>query len=157
MPTIWIDRWIIFVKEQQIIAANGLMTPIDPDTGGDKTFGDVRLSATGEEPRTHSGCNTAATGAMTYGIKTAFEHVPWADIYDGHEWTWEDALADMGLQVIEEELEAQTLTARVVETAACATTSLVNNVKSDANEFWTGVKGLPQEVWKRATKNMTEW
>ena len=118
MPTIWTDHWIIFVKEQQITAANGMMTPIDPDTGGDKTFGALRLSATGEEPRTHSGCSTAATGAMTGGIRTAFEHVPWAELYDGHEWTWEDALTDAGLQVIEAEEdlpEAQTFTARIAD------------------------------------------
>ena len=101
MPTIWTDRWIIFVDEEYIDSANAQMSPIDPDTGGDKTFGAVRLSPNGEEKRTHSACSTAATEQMTQGIFQAFQHAPWADIYDGHEWTWEDALIDMGLQVIE--------------------------------------------------------
>lgn len=107
MTTEWTDHWIIFITENKIEAANGLYTPIDPDTGGSNTFGAVRLSADGEEPRTHTACNTRATGAMTSGIKTAFEAVPWATLYDVNElgWdeqeAWELALADMGLQVIE--------------------------------------------------------
>lgn len=146
--TIWTDRWIIFIKKQQITAANGMMIPIDPDTGGDKTFGNLRLSADGQEPRTHSGCSMAATGAMTKGIRNAFEHVPWAKFYAGYEWTWEDALIDAGLQVIEAEddLETRTITARAL-----------NTIKIDATEFITVVKALPAEVWKRITKPPQEW
>ena len=98
--TEWVDRWIIIVDEEFIDSANAQMSPIDPDTGGDKTFGSVRLSPDGQEKRTHTGCNTAAKVDMTQGIFTAFDHVPWANIYNAHEWTWEEVLDDMGLQVI---------------------------------------------------------
>ena len=98
--TIWVDRWIIFIDEEHIDSANAQMLPIDPDTGGDKTFGSMRLSSTGEENRTHSACNTAATEQMTQGIFQAFQNAVWANIYDAHVWTWQDALDDMGLQVI---------------------------------------------------------
>jgi len=101
--TKWTNRWIIIVNEEFIDSANAQMSPIDPDTGGDKTFGSVRLSSNGEEPRTHTGCNTAAKSDMTQGIFNAFDKAPWADIYDAHVWTWNEALDDMGLQVIEPE------------------------------------------------------
>jgi len=110
--TIWTDHWIIFVEQARIAAANGIYSPIDPDTGGSNTFGAVRLSPTGEEPRTHTACNTRATGAMTDGIRIAFEAIPWATLYNVKELGWNEyeawdlALADMGLQVIyPEEIE----------------------------------------------------
>ena len=84
--------------------ANNLATVWDPDTGGGETFGNLRLSATGSEPATHTGCATYATGAMTDGIKTALSALPWAALYDATEgWTWAAALADAGLLVIRAE------------------------------------------------------
>ena len=40
--------------------ANYFASIIDPDTGGDKTFGNLQLSADGNEPATHTG----ATGRI---------------------------------------------------------------------------------------------
>jgi hypothetical protein len=96
---------------------------------------------------------------MTQGIFQAFQHAPWADIYDGHEWTWQAALDDMGLQVIEpeDEFEAQALTTRMASAAASLKDQFVTNVKNDTNEFLTGAKALPAEVWKRITKPPQEW
>lgn len=37
--------------------ANWLAVKVDFDTGGDKTFGSMRLSADGNEPPSHTGCN----------------------------------------------------------------------------------------------------
>jgi len=102
MTTLYTDRWIIFVEIDRTATANNLAAVWDPDTGGHKTFGNVRLSASGEEPATHTGCNTAATGPMTQGIETALGAVPWASLYDvGEGWTWKTALSDAGLQRIE--------------------------------------------------------
>ena len=81
MSTIWTDRWIIFVEMARTGVANNLAAVWDPDTGGGETFGSVRLSADGEEPATHTGCATYATGAMTDGIKTALSALPWAALY----------------------------------------------------------------------------
>lgn len=98
-------RYLIFVQWNKLTPANAqFKDTIDPDIGGNKTFGNVRLSADGQEPPTHSACNTAATGSMKIKIENGFIHVPFYKIYliaDG--WTWETALADAGLQVIQSE------------------------------------------------------
>lgn len=100
--TEYIYRYFIFVEWGKLIPANAQANAWDPDEGGEFTFGDLRLSANGQEPPTHSGCNTPATEAMKTGIFNAFSHVPFYKLYsidDG--WTWETALADAGLEIIE--------------------------------------------------------
>ena len=156
MPTIWNERWIIIIEWNRIAAANGVYSGIDPDTGGSETFGKVRLSPTGEEPPTHTGTNTAATGAMTVGIKNAFERAPWATLYDVNElgWdffeAWRNALADMGLQEIEPEddlLEGVAVEAVAVAEAAPSAISRATGFVADA----------AKELWKRVSKNPADW
>jgi hypothetical protein len=104
--TKYIHRYLIFVQWNKLTPANAQAKAWDPDTGGEFTFGSVRLSADGQEPPTYSACNTAATDNMRTQILDAFTHVPFYKIYstvDG--WTWETALADAGLQVIQTEEE----------------------------------------------------
>ncbi len=102
--TEYIHRYFIFVQWNKLILANAQAKAWDPDIGGEFTFGSVRLSVDGQEPPTHSACNTAATENMKTQILDAFQHVPFYKIYstaDG--WTWDTALADAGLQAINEE------------------------------------------------------
>ncbi|HEB26681.1 MAG TPA: hypothetical protein ENI05_02740 [Porticoccus sp.] len=102
--TEYIHRYFVFVQWDKLTPANAQAKAWDPDTGGELTFGGVRLSADGQEPPTYSACNTAATDTMRTKILAAFTHVPFYNIYlavDG--WTWETALDDAGLQVIEGE------------------------------------------------------
>ena len=94
-------RAFIFVDITKLVSANSKAKAWDPDTGGDKTFGDVHLSATGEEPATHSACNTAITDDMKTKVLSAQDQVPFIAVYwedDGH--SWGSALADEGLQII---------------------------------------------------------
>ena len=101
--TEYIHRYFIFVQWNKLIPANAQAKVWDPDTGGEYTFGNMRLSADGQEPPAYSGCNTPATDTMRTHILDAFQHVPFYKIYstaDG--WTWDTALADAGLQMIEE-------------------------------------------------------
>lgn len=100
------DTLFVFVTDLKISDANLLMKSIDrsAEDTGDQTFGAVRLSPTGTEPRTHSGCCTAADIAYRTSLD-ATSHSPWMTIYrlsDG--WTWETACTDMGLQTITTEV-----------------------------------------------------
>lgn len=82
--------------------ANNWAKTWDRDAGGDKTFGTVMLSTTGNNPPTHTMCSTQADDEMNEGIQNAFANVPFAALYyaaDGFDNEIE-AAADMGLQVI---------------------------------------------------------
>ncbi len=102
--TDYTHRCFIFVNWDKLVPANAQAKAWEPypeDDPGD-TFGLLRLSANGLEPPTQTGCDTPATNGMRTQILVAFEHVPFYKIYltaDG--WTWESALADAGLQVIQ--------------------------------------------------------
>lgn len=98
MATEYVYRYYIFIKENKLATANNLAANWDPDTGGDETFGSVRLSPTGQEPATHYGAATYATPTMRDGITNALGNISWASLYTDPPWTWETALADMGLQ-----------------------------------------------------------
>lgn len=105
--TEYIHRYFIFVIWDKIELANRQAGEkpggYDPDTGGNKTFGSVRLSPTGQEPATHTACNTAATNAMSTGIFNS-GNPPFITIYNAADgWIWETALTDAGLQVIQSE------------------------------------------------------
>lgn len=50
----------IIVPLTILTEANHFASIVDPDTGGDKTFGNLQLSADGSEPATHTG----ATGLI---------------------------------------------------------------------------------------------
>lgn len=106
--TEYIHRYFIFVRWDKIELANRQADKsqggYDPDTGGNKTFGSVRLSADGQEPATHTACNTAATDAMRTGIFNS-GNPPFITIYDmANGWTWETALENAGLQIIQGDL-----------------------------------------------------
>jgi hypothetical protein len=104
MTTAYTHRYIIIVEWGKLTPANAAAKAYDPDTGGEYTFGNVRLSADGNEPATHSACNTLATDSMKTQILDAFTNVPFYAIYNTQDgWTWQTALADAGLQVIEGE------------------------------------------------------
>ena len=105
--TKYIHRYFIIVQWDKISLANEQAGKKpggwDPDTGGEFTFGSVRLSPTGQEPPTHTACNTAATDEMRTGIFNS-GNPPFITIYNTADgWTWETALADVGLQVIQGE------------------------------------------------------
>lgn len=96
------DRFFLFCKAQQVNAGNALASAWDFDTGGDITFGNVKLSASGQPPATHYGSSTAADEDMKHGIENAItQGTPWLIGYKESEgWTWEGAIGDIGLQVI---------------------------------------------------------
>lgn len=101
--TEYIHRYFIFVQWNKLTPANAQAKAWDPDTGGEYTFGDRRLSADGEEPATHSACDTPATNTMRTKILAALDNVPFYKIYSTTGgWTMDSALADAGLQVINE-------------------------------------------------------
>lgn len=105
MPTAYSHRLFIFVEVGKINAANNQAAAWDPDVGGADTFGPARLSPSGDEPATYVATNTAATDTMKAGIEQAFSVVPFAAVYRASDgWTWESALADMGLVMIEPEV-----------------------------------------------------
>jgi len=102
----YLNRYIVVVDWKKLQAANGMAHSWDPDVGGAKTFGSVRLSPTGSDPPTHTACNTAANVPIKAGILNALHHVPWARLYDIYNdgWTWQAVLDDMGLQEIKENM-----------------------------------------------------
>ena len=99
--TRYVDRYFIFVALSKKGDANLLAKAWDFDTGGDKTFGGVRLSANGKEPATHVACNTAANAEMKTGIVASeLSNAQTKPYRESDGWTWEKALKDMGLIVI---------------------------------------------------------
>lgn len=92
-------RYHIFARADKLTAANNAAASWDPDTGGGKTFGAVKLSASGAEPASHYGCSTQATDAMRDKMLQAVSSVPLYKVYrESDGWTWETALVDVGLQ-----------------------------------------------------------
>lgn len=98
-----VDRLFLFITANKVTPGNALAAAWDPDSGGGETFGgDFGLSADGTLPATHYGANTRATENMRTNIINAFAGaVPWGTVYkESDGWTWDTALADMGLQPI---------------------------------------------------------
>lgn len=105
MVTKWQYREIIVVAAADADPHGARWTLIGPDTGERLTFS-VPLSATGLEPPTHYGCNTALTDAMLALIDQAeAAGLALARYRVGLDWDWESALADAGLRVIKKELD----------------------------------------------------
>lgn len=117
-------RYAIIADVDNQSAANNAAASWDPDTGGDQTFGNVKLSADGTTPASHTGCNTLTNSTMRTQILDALGNVPLYDVYrvqgksttgdverkDKSGWTaigtgdiWQVALSDAGLQVIQPE------------------------------------------------------
>ena len=112
MTTAYKHRAIIAVRAGLRDQANDWAASLDPDDGS-KTYG-VPLSEDGSEPATWYACNTkltdsgragalSLTGGLTEGTDYFFYFVTDAtgEFEDG--WTWEGALADAGLQTIDQE------------------------------------------------------
>ncbi|HEB28635.1 MAG TPA: hypothetical protein ENI05_12830 [Porticoccus sp.] len=100
--TDFVKRFIIFVETSKKTAANAQAVAWGYGERDDLTFDDWRFSASGQEPATHLGCNTQATDEIANKIEGALSQVPFYKVYDLSDgWTWETALADAGLQVIE--------------------------------------------------------
>ena len=115
-------RHIIIVSDADRAAGNQAAAGIDPDVGGALTFA-VPLSPTGAEPATHWGCSSLTTEAMRQameGAEVVLPSVCWWRLdaatglllatstehgVMGEEWTWADALAAMGLQVVQSDVE----------------------------------------------------
>ena len=109
--TAYIRRVTLVVEAADQAAANQQAATLDPDTGGNKTFS-VPLSFIGSNPPTHYACFGVVTLATLAAIEALHaSDFPNGKIYRGHNpyddepaitrWTFEDAIADMGLQVIE--------------------------------------------------------
>jgi len=101
METAYKYEYIIIVEMKHLSTANNRAKNWDPDSGGDKTFGNIRLSKTGQEPATHVGVMTRATDAMRSQILNALDNVPFAEVYStAHDWSWDSVLAEEDLKVI---------------------------------------------------------
>ena len=99
----WGHRCYIIIPIDKAALANRLAAKLDPDTGGDKTFGDVLLSPTGLPPATHTACSSVLTAACKTKID---QHMTDRDVplsklfYRAANWDWQKALNDRGLKVI---------------------------------------------------------
>lgn len=92
-------RYVVIVSLTHLTAANNAARQWDPDAGGGKTFSTVRLSATGLEPATHTACETSATEGMK-GLIMAAANVPWIEVFDRQQFTFDAAVRQAGLVVI---------------------------------------------------------
>lgn len=114
----WPYRHIVIISAAEQAAANVVAAQIDPDDGAN-TFS-VPLSADGNEPATHYGCHTVSDDTMAgamFDAQPVLTSVKWwrlnpaGEMIDsntasgtpGVAWRWADALAALGLQVIEPE------------------------------------------------------
>lgn len=126
--TDWIWREHVIIVAADAAAGNALAALLDPDTGGDRTFGGLPLSPAGAAPATHRGISTAATEATrqqmgavvgawaAYGLSAAPRYYrceaatgrlaatnsPTAQAAIGQPWSWDASLADAGLLSIVE-------------------------------------------------------
>jgi hypothetical protein len=99
----WKHRAFIFIPRGREAAANAHAASWDLDVGGVNTFGALRLSPTGLEPFTHFGANSPATDQIKTAMTTVRTGIAGARVYfDSDGWTWQSALADSNLKVIEE-------------------------------------------------------
>jgi len=73
-------RLLVLVEWDKRDVANNWAS--DWDDNGDDTFGVVRLSEDGEEPPTHTLCNTKATDDMQGVVLEASDNVPFIDVYE---------------------------------------------------------------------------
>jgi hypothetical protein len=104
--TAYAHRHFIIIAIAKATEASRDAKAWDPDTGGDRTFSNVRLSATGVEPATHYGANTASTAAMRTGVLASRDgSVIYALYREADGWTWEKALRASGLKLIVKDAE----------------------------------------------------
>lgn len=125
--TAWVYRVYLFVRADTLAnaktKARSIMAYLEGEAAQDATFDAVRLSVSGSTPVQAYGCSTALTAAMATRLKAELEDVvldpakfrAYVCDYDTlalrrtnspnvvanrQVFTWDDALADMGLQVI---------------------------------------------------------
>jgi len=102
----WKYRSYVIIPIAATAAANALAAQLDPDTGGDKTFGDVQLSASGQLPATHTACSTMLKDTGKAGVDQYLVGgaIPGAKVYyESDGWDWPKCLADSGLKAIDTE------------------------------------------------------
>jgi hypothetical protein len=102
LATEYTDRAFIMVTANRLNQANNAAKNWDPDVGGDKTFGSLMLSASGNAPVQWYGCDTRLTPAMKAKVDTfKSSNTNNCKYYlESAGWSWESALTDAGLKVI---------------------------------------------------------
>lgn len=107
--TEWKHRIVIVVEWDKRDTANNQAKAWDPAAHGEETFGEVRLSADGTEPPTHTACNTKTTDSIRANVLDAMDNVPFVDVYEAQEGegayeVWQRALEELGIEVISEDV-----------------------------------------------------
>lgn len=93
-------RAIIVVKNEVAVNSN-LDAKIIDKIGGDYTFTDSVLSATGKAPSTHTWCSWLLTDTDFTKLEGLFKgNSPNRRFYDGDKLTPEQVLADTGLKIV---------------------------------------------------------
>lgn len=119
MPTLYVWRYYLIVPDAIKAAANAAAPQLTGNPADDLTLS-VPLSADGTGEATHWGCSLAATEALMQAMSAALPSLPGLVFYrvnaetgtldgtnsptvtvQGQAWGWQDALADMGLKVIQ--------------------------------------------------------
>jgi hypothetical protein len=98
------DIWFMFCTELQLSAGDALMQALwHTDASYDAFSAGFQLSSDGLSPVTHRAFDTPVDPTMNAGIISAIDTgTPWMVGYkESDGWTFETALSDMGLQVIE--------------------------------------------------------
>lgn len=110
-------RLVIIVPLANLSQANQTAAHWDPAGGGSKAFGSVRLSESGQEPATHTACDTLAEDDLYNGVPSlsglfsaAYDVMTGQKIlgggsawvnYNCADWSGRQCFSDMGLSVIE--------------------------------------------------------
>jgi len=96
----------MFCKADKQTEANTYAEAFDPDDGGIHTFSMALCDSYGPStgPASHYGANTVVDAGMDTDIKATGPTITKYFSADG--WTWETALADMSLQLVEEPVDA---------------------------------------------------
>lgn len=107
--TEWTHRVVVVVEWGKRDTANNQAKAWDPAAHGEETFGGVELSSDGGATTTHTACNTKATDTIRQDVLDAMDNVPFFDVYEAQEGEaphelWQRALADLGLEVISEDV-----------------------------------------------------
>ena len=121
MTTLWIYRLHAITPQPAANASNAFWTLVAPMGDSEAQSYGVPLSANGQEPATHRGMSSAFTAEMLAKLKVLEQDMPNLRYYVCDAWTfelleqrngtatigqpctWEDALEDAGLVVIQPE------------------------------------------------------
>lgn len=101
--TDWIYRAHLIVPIAYVVQADQYAAAADPDSGGDKTFSEgIPLSPTGNPPATHRAASTLCRDSGRQAIIAAWPQIPGGAVYWGDQWSWEEAITDAGLKLVED-------------------------------------------------------